>query len=160
MSNILTLSISELVSKLKSGDISSVELCSAYIDRYDKFEKDVKAWAYFDKKLLLEKATEADENRKAGKPLGQLHGLPIGIKDIFGTVENFSNMVKKGYPMVWRYNNFEFLNLEETPQGYSQIVRITDQNDKLFLLKYFMKNVAGIWKISGVSIIETSDFSA
>lgn len=87
------------------------------------------------------------------------HASP-GIKDIFGTVENFSNMVKKGYPMVWRYNNFEFLNLEETPQGYSQIVRITDQNDKLFLLKYFMKNVAGIWKISGVSIIEKSDFSA
>ena len=87
------------------------------------------------------------------------HASP-GIKDIFGTVENFSNMVKKGYPMVWRYNNFEFLNLEETPQGYSQIVRITDQNEKLFLLKYFMKNVAGIWKISGVSIIEASDFSA
>ena len=87
------------------------------------------------------------------------HASP-GIKDIFGTVENFSNMVKKGYPMVWRYNNFEFLNLEETPQGYSQIVRITDQNDKHFLLKYFMKNVAGIWKISGVSIIEASDFSA
>ena len=87
------------------------------------------------------------------------HASP-GIKDIFGTVENFSNMVKKGYPMVWRYNNFEFLNLEETPQGYSQIVSITDQNDKLFLLKYFMKNVAGIWKISGVSIIEASDFSA
>ena len=87
------------------------------------------------------------------------HASP-GIKDIFGTVENFSNMVKKGYPMVWRYNNFEFLNLEETPQGYSQIVRITDRNDKLFLLKYFMKNVAGIWKISGVSIIEASDFSA
>ena len=87
------------------------------------------------------------------------HASP-GIKDIFGTVENFSNMVKKGYPMVWRYNNFEFLNLEETPQGYSQIVRITDKNDKLFLLKYFMKNIAGIWKISGVSIIEASDFSA
>ena len=87
------------------------------------------------------------------------HASP-GIKDIFGTVENFSYMVKKGYPMVWRYNNFEFLNLEETPQGYYQIVRITDQNDKLFLLKYFMKNIAGIWKISGVSIIEASDFSA
>ena len=83
MSNILTLSISELVSKLKSGDISSVELCSAYIDRYDKFEKDVKAWAYFDKKLLLEKATEADENRKAGKPLGQLHGLPSNQRERF-----------------------------------------------------------------------------
>ena len=32
------------------------------------------------------------------------HASP-GIKDIFGSVENFSRMVKKGYPMVWRYNN-------------------------------------------------------
>ena len=87
------------------------------------------------------------------------HASP-GIKDIFGSVDNFSRMVKKGYPMVWRYNNFQFLKLEETPQGYSQIVRITDKKDELFLLKYFMKNISGIWKISGVTIIKTSDFSA
>ena len=87
------------------------------------------------------------------------HASP-GIKDIFGSVDNFSRMVKKGYPMVWRYNNFQFLKLEETPQGYFQIVRITDKKDELFLLKYFMKNISGIWKISGVTIIETSDFSA
>ena len=87
------------------------------------------------------------------------HASP-GIKDIFGSVDNFSRMVKKGYPMVWRYNNFQFLKLEETPQGYSQIVRITDKKDELFLLKYFMKNISGIWKISGVTIIKASDFSA
>ena len=87
------------------------------------------------------------------------HASP-GIKDIFGSVDNFSRMVKKGYPMVWRYNNFQFLKLEETPQGYSQIVRIIDKKDELFLLKYFMKNISGIWKISGVTIIKTSDFSA
>ena len=87
------------------------------------------------------------------------HASP-GIKDIFGSVDNFSRMVKNGYPMVWRYNNFQFLKLEETPQGYSQIVRITDKKDELFLLKYFMKNISGIWKISGVTIIATSDFSA
>ncbi len=75
------------------------------------------------------------------------HASP-GIKDIFGSVDNFSRMVKNGYPMVWRYNNFQFLKLEETPQGYSQIVRITDRKDQLFLLKYFMKNISGIWKIS------------
>ena len=83
-----------------------------------------------------------------------------GIKDIFGSVENFSTMVKKGYPMVWRYDNFQFLKLEETLQGYSQTVRITDKKNELFLLKYFMTNISGIWKISGVSIIEASDFSA
>ena len=32
------------------------------------------------------------------------HASP-GIKDIFGSVDNFSRMVKNGYPMVWRYNN-------------------------------------------------------
>ena len=85
MSNILSISAIELVEKLKSGEISCVDVCKEYIKRIDKFDKDVKAWAFFDKKLLLEKAQEKDEYRKSGKPLGPLHGLPIGIKDIIGT---------------------------------------------------------------------------
>ena len=82
-----SLNANELVSKLKSGDISSVDLCKAYIKRIEKFEKDVQAWAFLDKKILLEKAEEADEYRKSGKPLGSLHGLPIAIKDIIGTYD-------------------------------------------------------------------------
>ena len=82
-----SLNANELVSKLKSGDISSVDLCKAYIKRIEKFEKDVQAWAFLDKKILLEKAEEADEYRKSGKPLGALHGLPIAIKDIIGTYD-------------------------------------------------------------------------
>ncbi len=54
-----SLSANELVSKLKSGDISSVDLCKAYIKRIEEFEKDVQAWAFLDKKILLEKAEEA-----------------------------------------------------------------------------------------------------
>ena len=85
MSNVLSISAIELVEKLKSGEISCVDACKEYIKRIDKFDKEVKAWAFFDKKLLLEKAEEKDEYRKSGKPLGPLHGLPIGIKDIIGT---------------------------------------------------------------------------
>ena len=48
-----SLNANELVSKLKSGDISSVELCKAYIKRIEKFDKDVQAWAFLDKKILL-----------------------------------------------------------------------------------------------------------
>ena len=44
--------------------LTSVEVCQKYIERINKFEKDVKAWVHFDKKLLLEKAKEADEHRK------------------------------------------------------------------------------------------------
>ena len=82
-----SLTANELVLKLKSGDISSVDLCKSYIKRIDKFEKDVQAWAFLDKKILLEKAEEADEYRKSGKPLGALHGLPVAIKDIIGTYD-------------------------------------------------------------------------
>ena len=85
MNNIISLSAIELVSKLKLGELSSEEVCKAYLERVSKFEKDVKAWAYIDKKTILEKAKEKDEYRKSGKPLGSLHGLPIGIKDIIGT---------------------------------------------------------------------------
>jgi len=87
MSDIFSLSASELAAQLREGEISSVEVCSQYIERIGKFEKDVKAWSHFNKKLLLEKAAEADEHRISGKPLGALHGLPVAVKDIIGTLD-------------------------------------------------------------------------
>ena len=87
MIEVSSLSAYELSLKLKSGEISSIDLCRSYIDRIKKFDKDVKAWQFFDEKLLLEKAEEADDYRKSGKPLGPLHGMPIAIKDIIGTYD-------------------------------------------------------------------------
>ena len=87
MIDILSLSVEEMASKIKEGHLSSVEVCEKYIERISKFEKDIKAWAHFDKKVLLEKAADADEQRKSGKPVGSLHGVPIALKDIIGTVD-------------------------------------------------------------------------
>ena len=87
MSDIFSISANELAAQLREGEISSVEVCSQYIERIGKFEKDVKAWSHFNKKLLLEKAAEADEHRISGKPLGVLHGLPVAVKDIIGTLD-------------------------------------------------------------------------
>tara|TARA_A100001011_G_C14308261_1_gene844268 strand:- start:2198 stop:3529 length:1332 start_codon:yes stop_codon:yes gene_type:complete len=101
MDNIISLSANELVEKLKSGEISCLEACKAYINRINKFEKEVKAWAYIDKKTILEKAEEKDEFRKSGKPLGPLHGLPIGVKDIIGTEDmptECGTSLRKGMP--------------------------------------------------------------
>ena len=87
MADIFSLTIPQLAKNIKEGKISSVELCKLYIERINKFEKDIKAWAYFDKKILLEKAEEADNYRKSGKSLGVLHGIPIALKDIIGTYD-------------------------------------------------------------------------
>ena len=87
MIDVSNFTANELASKLRSGEISSVDLCNKYLERIKKFEPEVKAWAHLDKKLLLEKAEEADNHRKSGKPLGPLHGMPVAIKDIIGTYD-------------------------------------------------------------------------
>ena len=79
MFDIFSLSAYELANHIKDAKITSVELCKKYIERINKFEKEVKAWAHFDKKVLLEKAEEADNYRRSGKPLGPLHGIPIAL---------------------------------------------------------------------------------
>ena len=99
MTDIFSLSLEELALKIKDAQLSSVEVCEKYIERINKFEKDIKAWAHFDKKVLLEKAAEADEHRKSGKPVGSLHGVPIAVKDIIGTVDmptECGTVIRKG----------------------------------------------------------------
>ena len=87
MSDFFSLSVHELVKQVKDAKLTSVEICQSYIERINKFEKDIKAWAHFDKKLLLEKAEEADNYRKSGKPTGSLHGIPVALKDIIDTYD-------------------------------------------------------------------------
>ena len=60
MNNLISLPANELVVKLKSGEVSCLDLCNAYLERIKKYEKDVKAWVYIDKKTILEKAKEKD----------------------------------------------------------------------------------------------------
>ena len=87
MIDIFSLKVEEIASKIKDAQLTSVEVCEKYIEKINKLEKDIKAWVHFDKKLLLEKAAEADKYRQSGKPIGPLHGIPIAVKDIVGTVD-------------------------------------------------------------------------
>ena len=47
MIDIFSLSVEELASKIKSGEIASVEVCEKYIERIKKFNKDVKSLGTF-----------------------------------------------------------------------------------------------------------------
>ena len=68
MIDIFSLKVEDIVSKIKDAQLTSVEVCQKYIERINKYEKDVKAWVHFDKKLLLEKAEEVPVNFTIDKP--------------------------------------------------------------------------------------------
>ncbi len=47
----------------------------------------VEAWAFLDPDHALAQACAADEHRRSGQPIGPLHGVPVGIKDIIDTAD-------------------------------------------------------------------------
>jgi Asp-tRNA(Asn)/Glu-tRNA(Gln) amidotransferase A subunit family amidase len=70
---------------IREGHFSATDLVQACIGQIEAREAEVQAWAYFDAAHALAQAEQADEWRAAGKPLGPLHGVPVGIKDIIDT---------------------------------------------------------------------------
>jgi len=72
---------------IAEGRLAAVELAESCLERIDEREPEVRAWAHLDREHLLAQARSADEARAAGAPLGPLHGLPVGVKDIFDTAD-------------------------------------------------------------------------
>jgi Asp-tRNA(Asn)/Glu-tRNA(Gln) amidotransferase A subunit family amidase len=69
------------------GVISSVELVEACLAHIREVDPRVQAWAFLDPHYALAQARAADAWRSEGQPLGPLHGVPVGIKDIFDTAD-------------------------------------------------------------------------
>ena len=75
----------DIVQSLKKGELTCEELVTNYIDHINKYEKNVEAWEFFDETLILKQAKKLDQDHQSGKVHGDLHGVPVGIKDIFDT---------------------------------------------------------------------------
>ncbi len=74
------------------------------------------------------------------------------IQGIFRTPDNFSEMVTRGYPMVWRPKRFETGTLTDTPKGLRQTMFFEDQKGRLYIADYLMAKIDGVWRINGVQI--------
>ena len=79
------LGLAEAAAGIREGRLSSAELVSDCIKRIDEVDRDIEAWAFLDRDYAMQQAHDADDRRKQGKPTGPLHGVPVGIKDIFDT---------------------------------------------------------------------------
>ena len=81
------LSATEAARKIRDGELTSEELVQSCLDRIEEHEGTVGAWIHLDKEYALEQAKAAQARRQAGEQLGPLHGVPIGVKDIFDTAD-------------------------------------------------------------------------
>jgi len=77
--------VAEAATAIRDGRLASVELVEDCLRRIGEVDGDVQAWAFIDPDHALRQARAADDYRRAGRALGPLHGVPIGIKDIFDT---------------------------------------------------------------------------
>jgi Asp-tRNA(Asn)/Glu-tRNA(Gln) amidotransferase A subunit family amidase len=59
----------------------------ACLARVDETEGELQAWTYLDPEHALAQARAADAQRRSGAPLGPLHGVPVGLKDIIDTAD-------------------------------------------------------------------------
>ena len=86
MGDLTRLSAASLSEKLRSGEVSSVEVTRAHLDRIAAVDGDVHAFLHVSS-AALDTAAAVDAKRAAGERLGLLAGVPIAIKDVLCTID-------------------------------------------------------------------------
>ena len=77
------MSASVAAAQIRNGSLSCEALMEACLARVVEREPQVGAWQFIDPKRALAQAREADLRQ----PVGPLHGVPIGVKDIIDTAD-------------------------------------------------------------------------
>ncbi len=80
-----TLGAASALERMAKGQLSARALVEALLARIESEEPRVQAWTALDPDYALRQADAVDALRKSGQPIGPLHGLPVGVKDIVDT---------------------------------------------------------------------------
>jgi len=79
------LSAADAARSIRDGAISSEQLTETCLARVREADDEIQAWQFLDPDHALAQARARDEARSKGEPVGPLHGVPVGIKDIIDT---------------------------------------------------------------------------
>src|SRR5690606_20879624 len=74
-------SVAQLAELVRTKQISSEELTKFFINRLKQHGPTLQCVTSLTEELALEQARRADQEIKAGKYKGMLHGIPYGVKD-------------------------------------------------------------------------------
>src|SRR5215472_9628015 len=81
----LALGVATLADKVRSGELSAVEVAHATLGRIDAADAKLHAFLTVPRAALMAQAKALDDKRAAGKPLGKLAGVPVALKDALCT---------------------------------------------------------------------------
>jgi Asp-tRNA(Asn)/Glu-tRNA(Gln) amidotransferase A subunit family amidase len=94
------LSACDAAAAIRNGNLTSERLVEACLERIDKREDEVGAWAYLNPEKALAEARARDKE----EPSGLLHGVPFGIKDVIDTADmptEYGSPIYKDHQPAW-----------------------------------------------------------
>ncbi|HEY4132717.1 MAG TPA: amidase, partial [Gemmatimonadaceae bacterium] len=97
---------------IKDKKITSTKLTQIYLERLKRLNPTLLCAVTIMEQQGLAEAARADEEIKAGKYRGPLHGLPYGVKDLFST---------KGVPTTWGAADFENRIIDEDAEVVTRL---------------------------------------
>ncbi|MEM7194682.1 MAG: amidase [Pseudomonadota bacterium] len=112
----------EYAGLIRDGSLTSEALVSHCLSVIEQTDGDIRAWAHVDSEGALEQAKAMDNIRLRGQPMGKLHGIPIGIKDLVDT---------KGLPTAFGCKAFS----DRVPENDARIIQRLKEEGAIILGK-------------------------
>ena len=85
MTEIHSMTISQLSTQLRENHISAEELTRQFLDRSQVLNEKLNIWVTLDPEIAIAQARKCDEQIAKGNFKNPLLGIPIGVKDIYFT---------------------------------------------------------------------------
>ncbi|MBI4305539.1 MAG: hypothetical protein HY678_04390, partial [Chloroflexi bacterium] len=76
-------SVDDLAPRIRSGKVSPVRLVETALERIERHDPVLNSFLVVMRKPALETARSLKREVKEGKYRGPLHGIPVGLKDLF-----------------------------------------------------------------------------
>jgi aspartyl-tRNA(Asn)/glutamyl-tRNA(Gln) amidotransferase subunit A len=85
MTDLTDLTLTGIRDGVAGGDFTATEVATAFNGAVAEAQEALNAFIVTTPEAALAAAAKVDADRAAGKPLGKLAGVPIGMKDLFAT---------------------------------------------------------------------------
>jgi aspartyl-tRNA(Asn)/glutamyl-tRNA(Gln) amidotransferase subunit A len=83
MNDIVSMSATELLQQYRRGSLSPVDVTRATLQQIDDYNDAINAWVIVDAEGAMVAAEQSEERWRSGNNIGQIDGVPVGIKELF-----------------------------------------------------------------------------